>query len=149
MALAIRLLYMRRIDGDCWRWTGAHTGTGYGYHWFGEGRVKRQITIHRVAHRLWLGPIPDGLHIDHVRTRGCAHRDCFNPAHLEAVTPAENARRGTEATKTHCVHGHEYTPENTILHQRVRGGSQRVCRQCQDLRTERRRAARAAARLDA
>lgn len=46
--------------------------------------------VHRIAHELFVGPIPAGLDIDHL----CRVRDCANPAHLEPVTRQENLRRG-------------------------------------------------------
>jgi hypothetical protein len=36
------------------------------------------------------GPIPEGWVIDHI----CGNKACSTPSHLEAVTLAENARRG-------------------------------------------------------
>lgn len=99
-------------DNACWLWT-AFTQKGYGRF---EG-----VVAHRVAYELLVGPIPDGLQLDHL----CRVRQCVNPAHLEPVTNAENARRAAVA-RTHCVHGHEFTPENTSLNRR----GARVCRTC-------------------
>lgn len=55
---------------------------------------------HRVAYELAIGPIPEGLTIDHVKARGCTRVDCCNPAHLEAVTYAENQHRGRNTKLT-------------------------------------------------
>jgi hypothetical protein len=76
---------------------------------------------HRVSYELFKGPIPDGLQIDHL----CRTTACVNPAHLEAVTQLENARRAS-AEITHCKNGHEYTLETTY---RDRHGW-RSCRVC-------------------
>jgi hypothetical protein len=97
---------------------------------WGYGRIKhegRQVMVHRLAYEAFVGPIPEGLVIDHL----CRNRGCINPDHLEAVTESENIRRGTSPTaanarKTHCKHGHEFTPENTYLK-----GTWRICRICQ------------------
>ena len=106
----------------CWLWMGYITPQGYGRS--SEAGGKSDFA-HRIAYRALRGPIPAGLHLDHL----CRVRCCINPAHLEPVTPAETIRRGEtgiqEARKTHCPQGHEYTPENT----RISCGS-RICRAC-------------------
>jgi HNH endonuclease len=97
---------------SCLMWTAAaDPSTGYGRIGI-DGR--RTMTAHRVAYEFAYGPIPEGLVIDHL----CRNRTCVNFAHLEAVTNVENIMRGEspwakKARQTHCVHGHEFTPENT------------------------------------
>lgn len=123
---------------ECWPWTGALDADGYGRF--------RTRTSHepasRTSYRLLVGPIPDGLHIDHVWARGCTRRDCVNPAHLEPVTPAENVRRGEPARRDHCPRGHEFTEENTSL----TSGTGRTCVICNRERMRRRHAGAAAVR---
>lgn len=98
--------YINKTD-TCWTWNGP-IGTG-GYGMFSTAASRGySIRAHRVAYQLLVGDIPEGLVIDHL----CRVRHCVNPEHLEAVTPDENARRRAIAY-THCVHGHEYTKENT------------------------------------
>lgn len=75
----------RRGPDECWPWIGAIMPTGYG-----SIRVRKTVRLaHRVAYELLIGPIPDGLTIDHL----CSVRHCVNPHHLEPVTRAENNRR--------------------------------------------------------
>jgi len=109
-------------DNGCWLWVGATAPNGYGH--FGVER--RTVSTHRWSYEYHMGPMPDGLQIDHL----CRVRSCCNPAHLEPVTPRENTMRGetitaAHAAQTHCKRGHEFTEENTIP---VPKG--RSCREC-------------------
>ena len=72
----------------CWTWIAGRTSRGYGS--FGQGGPKRRVYAHRYAYELLVGPIPDGLVIDHL----CRNPSCVNPDHLEPVTHQENCRRG-------------------------------------------------------
>jgi hypothetical protein len=116
-------------DVECWLWQGRlGTGTGYGQFWTGE----KQVGAHRWAYEFCVGAIPSGLDLDHL----CRIRACVNPSHLEPVTRRENLLRGvgitaTNAQKTHCVHGHEYTPDNTY---RRPDTKTRQCRACAQVR---------------
>lgn len=72
--------------GKCWVWTSCRQK---GYATFAvDGQTRR---AYRVAYELVVGPIPKGLHLDHLCDNGRA--GCVNPMHLEPVTNAENARR--------------------------------------------------------
>jgi hypothetical protein len=128
--VADKLIARSVVDGSCRRWTGAHNSRGYGLVCFDGG----SHLVHRVAYELWVGPIPDGLTIDHVRERGCVHKDCFEPTHLEAVTNAQNVGRTERATRTHCKRGgHELAGDNLIVKRRADGSVERNCRACHNL----------------
>lgn len=73
----------------CWLWTGTLSMKGYGRF---NVTDRNNAAAHRFAYESFVGPIPDGLEIDHL----CSVRRCVNPAHLEPVTHAENLRRGAE-----------------------------------------------------
>lgn len=101
--------YVLDEEAGCWLWTGAIDLVGYGR--IGEGGHNgRTLLAHRVAYEHAVGPIPDGLTLDHL----CRVRHCVNPDHLEAVTMGENVLRGdnppaANARKTHCIRGHDLT----------------------------------------
>jgi hypothetical protein len=147
--VGVRLLRRMQVDpaSGCWRFTGAHIAEGYAMIWAWD----RMRLVHRVAHELLIGPVPDDWHVDHVAARGCIHRDCFNPDHLEAVTPRVNAERSDNPVAVvlrtgRCRNGHEMPPWE---------GVKRQCKQCasewaadryaRGLTTKQRRAAEATA----
>lgn len=124
-------------ESGCWEWQAYRDRNGYGNF---TPRHAQTTKAYRWAYEHWKGPIPDGLVIDHL----CRNPGCVNPAHLEAVTNRENILRGIgpsaiHAKKTHCIHGHEYTEENTYFH---RGRNQRQCRACRRIADQRYREAK-------
>jgi len=120
--IEIERLVARRVvtTQGCWQWIGATNGYGYGLVFI---RGERHY-VHRLSYQLAIEQsIPTGLVVDHL----CENTLCFNPEHLEAVTHQENLRRASRVGgKTHCVHEHAYTPENTY----VSPAGARQCRTC-------------------
>jgi hypothetical protein len=99
-------------DTECLEWSAARNEHGYGIIGIG-GRSGRNFKAHRVAYELLVGPIPEGLVLDHL----CRNPPCVRPSHLEPVTHKVNVRRGKASyvDNTHCKHGHLRTPENTYV----------------------------------
>ena len=80
---------LRRSPTGCLEWTGAKNSKGYGC------LVLRSEPwlAHRLAHVVFIGPIPEGYEVDHVRDSGCTSILCTEPTHLEAVTKRDNVLR--------------------------------------------------------
>lgn len=129
-----RSLFTGPPDG-CWHLPeGAGGPHGNGY--FQITVSGRRWYAHRLAYTLLVGPIPDGLVLDHlchtndpscVGGDSCMHRRCVNPAHLEPVTDATNALRGLgptamNARRETCLEGHPLVPQGKT--------SSRYCPKC-------------------
>ena len=99
-------------ESGCWIWCYYVNHNGYG-HLMYQGNCYR---AHRVSYQCFVGPIPDGMEIDHL----CRVRSCVNPSHLEVVDRLENRRRGGApggalyTRPTHCRVGHALTGTNII-----------------------------------
>lgn len=121
------------VTSGCWVWVGSTARHGYAVH------GKPPKLMHRWAYERYVGKIPKGFVIDHVRDRGCIHLNCVNPEHMEPVTIGENVLRGDSLPaknkrKTHCPKGHPYDEANTY---RTKQGW-RYCRACNRERAARR-----------
>jgi hypothetical protein len=119
------------LDNGCWIYLG-NTNDG-GYPTWRPYPTSKVEYVHRCSYEIFNGPIPEGLEPDHT----CKRRNCINPEHLEAVTRRVNVLRsdnpaGINARKTHCIRGHEFTPENTYPNGRDRKG--RGCVACRNMR---------------
>lgn len=116
----------------CWGWTAATDKDGYGLltisGWESETGERKIVRAPRVSWEIHNGPIPDGMWVLH----HCDNPPCTNPADLYLGTAAENnadkrtRKRSKKSRWTHCLKGHEFTPENT----RIRKDGCRVCRAC-------------------
>jgi hypothetical protein len=129
----LRLLMFIRVEDTtgCWLWMRRVTKDGYGLTVF-KGCT---VFAHRHSYRLFKGPIPAGLMLDHL----CRTPRCINPDHLEPVTPRENMRRGeipwaNIARTGRCKRGHPFSGNNVYLWRGVR-----ACRTCRILVTLRAR----------
>lgn len=122
-----RLISQIEVDGDCWIYTGYTPPDGYGRIHYN----RKPALAHRVCYEQLVGPIPEGLELDHV----CRRPACVNPDHLDPVDHRTNAMRGAApAIRRHrrreCIHGHRMTAENTY----VTPQGYRQCRTCRSAR---------------
>jgi hypothetical protein len=108
--------FVERIEPEpnsgCWLWVGGLTRNGYGSFCLYDAGRQTTSRAHRFAYELLVGPIPDGLQLDHL----CRVRSCVNSRHMEPVTSRENSLRGVglaaqNIVKTHCPRGHQYDME--------------------------------------
>lgn len=124
--------FMRKVRFDtsgCWTWVGSISSGGYGGFRIGGRSPGFAAKAHRVSYEMFVGPIPDGLQLDHL----CRNRACVNVKHLEPVTLRENNLRsdnvgGRNARVTHCPKGHEYAGDNLIYSAKYG----RRCRACKN-----------------
>ena len=129
--------FWRKVDCTggptaCWFWLGGKDPGGYGLFSISNPRNSKLVRTqsHIVAYELEIGPIPEGLVIDHFR---CGNKSCCNPNHLEPVTSEENIRRA-HRQKPYCERGHLHTEKNSYFtDQRMR-----VCRACRAYERSRR-----------
>ncbi len=133
-------------ENGCLLWDGGTEAAGYGVvHLLGRSRK-----VHRLAYETLVGPVPDGLVLDHQchnadeTCRGgvdCPHRRCWNVEHLVAHSRAENTRLGRvglhNREKTHCPEGHPYADDNLMTRPRPNGLYARSCLTCHRAQTRR------------
>lgn len=128
------LALYRRGDDECWAWKGMKSSPLSDSREYITVRAdSRPQLIHRLAYSVLVGPIPDGLEIDHL----CRNTYCMNPQHLEPVTHRVNMLRGrtaaaANARRTHCVRGHPFEGDNL----RITPIGKRRCHSC-DLERQR------------
>ncbi|WP_328434558.1 HNH endonuclease signature motif containing protein [Streptomyces sp. NBC_00425] len=111
---------VRVTDAGCWEWQGKVNNKGYGYY----SERGRHTYAHRSSYEALVGPIPDGLEIDHL----CVNPPCINPADLEPVTHAENQRRIAERQTACKRQGHDWTDPANV---RTRPNGSRYCYACE------------------
>lgn len=119
----VRARFMDRVSiavNGCWVWDHVSPSARYGV-MYAEGR--KQLA-HRVSYELFVGPLQEGLVIDHL----CANTHCVNPRHLQQVTQQVNVARHHDK-QTQCKRGHPYTEESTLIR-----GNTRHCRPCGAIR---------------
>lgn len=116
-------------DTLCWEWLGNYDKDGYGKLSIKRNGKSVSWRAHRWVYSLF--KILEAKPLDHL----CKNVKCVNPDHLEHKTPksnnaCSNSPSAQNARKTKCIHGHEFSFENTYYDKR----GWRQCRRCNQLR---------------
>ena len=92
----------------CWEWIGFRDRKGYGK-FYGWPEMAGQQIAHRIAYSLLVGPIPDGVLVDHK----CHNTSCVNPDHLQLVDNKRNLENlsGAMRTSSSGVRGVHWRPD--------------------------------------
>lgn len=117
-------VFLRRFEASlvtetgCREWGGRLDRSGYGRH--------NDNAAHRVAYTLFVGPIANGLTVDHL----CFNTRCVEPSHLRLLTRPMNTRNRSNrpilVPDDECINGHKFDGANTY----VTPKGQRGCRTC-------------------
>lgn len=78
----------RKATSGCLEWQGCRVGRGYGMLAAKSVNGRANDRAHRVAYRLFVGPITEGLYVLH----NCDNPACVSPAHLHLGTHTDNMR---------------------------------------------------------
>lgn len=138
MSFLSRLEKYKQIDEKtgCWNWTGS-LQNGYGQ-LNDNGQILR---VHRIAAMLWLNFDIDSKELI---LHKCDNPRCFNPEHLYIGNKEDNANdynrrfgvKNQNINKEVCIHGHEFTPENTRWEVRGSNGKmRRYCKRCERIKS--------------
>lgn len=135
------------FTGTCWSWTGGKYSNGYGRFRPDPKDRNTFVGAHRFSWEYFYGEIGEGMCVDHLCHNiaaelglcdggwDCVHRSCVSPHHLDLITNRENLQRspltlqGAQSRRTHCIHGHEFTDDNTYW-----WNGHRRCKECDKIR---------------
>lgn len=73
-------------ESGCWIWLLRINTGGYGVFGYKDGMASKNARIHRKSYQVFVGDIPEGMHVLHT----CDVRCCCNPAHLWIGTHKQN-----------------------------------------------------------
>lgn len=122
------LPYIEITATGCWEWQGVRQVQGY-------GRLKiksKKMLVHREVYKKVHNV---ALTTKELVCHSCDNPSCCNPDHLWLGTHQDNAQdmiqkgryKNGSMLKTHCKHGHEFTPSNSYV---PKDGKRRQCKTC-------------------
>ena len=92
----MRAGYCDPRSDNCMEWQGHRLPSGYGQLKDADGNVHYS---HRVAYRITVGPIPEGMVVRH----RCHNPSCVRPSHLSIGSHGDNARDRVEAGRSQII----------------------------------------------
>jgi hypothetical protein len=120
--IKLHLLSKTRVDQatGCYIWMGAFIGN---YPVCKNPATGKNEYAHRLMYKEFVEYISPAVELHHV----CRRPACINPSHMQVTSPSNHpdGAPNVNRTKTHCIKGHEFTPENTYTY-----NGKRQCRKC-------------------
>ncbi len=128
-------------EDECWEWHGC-IKNDYGSFWIRDSGYKnggRMIASHRYSYMLANNPQNDEAWEEAFKKKilhhECENKLCVNPKHLAEMDSFGRHTTDHHPTtppainkiKTHCIRGHEFTPENTAIDK----NGKRKCKTCE------------------
>jgi len=101
-AIEVRLAgKLRAGRNGCWEWTGRVNPDQYGKT---DVNFQKGVLVHRWMWMHLVGPIPLGMHLDHL----CVNPCCVRPGHLQPVTPEDHEDITSERRRLLLEAGGDY-----------------------------------------
>lgn len=115
---------VNKTDG-CWLWTACIVKNPSRKEGYGMFRAEeKNVFAHRYAYELLVGPIPEGMQLDH---RITCSKHCVNPQHLRLATNKQNSEnRGALSSNTSGVAGVSWQKDHKRWRAQVKHHGKRI-----------------------
>jgi hypothetical protein len=108
------------------------SGTGYWMVRLTKDAIGRSYAVHRLVLEAFAGPCPDDMEGCHNNGDRLDNRLVNLRWDTDRANNIDTVMHGAHrnASKTHCKHGHAFTPDNTYYYGAAVNGQKRHCKTC-------------------